>query len=242
MLPLPALPLRVLFLLTALLLAAPSLAAPKFDLSPYLGGVGTEGDFAVFVRSTGGERTVTLLEVEPWKKGWRQVTRSEVTGAGDLFDGVVLSESFLIPGKQLLSGSVLFDDGTAFFARRPARDLKLLVKPGKVQRLRQRAQLLFGDTRIGKVERRATWQMDGFETVETPSGTYEEALRARASSRMRLRIDKGDEVIELQELILWYAADLGLVRVDVDLEVHVNGSFEIAESWSEELSSFGSAP
>jgi hypothetical protein len=246
--PLTSLALR-LVLATACFLAGPTFAATKLDLSPYLGILPEEGDFKVFTRSTGGERELIVLELEPWKKGWRGVVSSEVSGAGADFDGTVLSEEFLIPGRQLLSGSEIFDTGLTFFARRPSRGLKLLITPGRTQRINQNALALFGGTRVGNVRRRGTWSVDGHETVDTPSGSYENALRARAFSNVRLKLRRGaigcsngacgNELVQLIHTTLWYAGGLGLVRVDIDFEFLVDGSLSEAASWTEELSSFG---
>src|SRR5512145_2205036 len=93
--------LRIL-LAAAWLVASPSFAGTKFDLSPYVANMSMEGDHRVFDRSTGGQRTVTVLEVVPWTKGWKEVLESETTGTDD--DGTSMSENYLIPGKQLLSG------------------------------------------------------------------------------------------------------------------------------------------
>ena len=176
--PLAPLVLRALLLSTLLLLAAPSLAGTKLDLSPYVANMSAPGDFKVFTRSTGGQRKVTVITLEPWAKGWLEVVLSE-TGTGDA-DGIALYENYLIPGKQLLSGSELYNDEVLLFVRKPAKGLKLLVDPAKPQRLKKRATVYLAgmQTKVGTADLRGLWGIEGFEDVETPSGDYGDALRA----------------------------------------------------------------
>lgn len=233
------------FLATATLLAGPSYAGTKFDLSPYLANLSAEGDTRVFDRSTGGQRTVTVLEVTQWAKGWREVVRSETTGTDD--DGWSLSEGFLIPGKQLLSGDELYDNGLSFRVRKPVKDLLLSVTPGKPQRINQKAQVFFDGIYAGKAESGGSWWIEGLEKVETPSGSYENALRSRAITQTRLRLVPGAagcsngicgrDLLRVSTRTAWYAAGLGFVRADHSVESFVDGPLAEAESWSEALRS-----
>ena len=236
MAPLAALLLRLLPTAALLSFATSSLAATKLDLSPYLAVTSLPGDFKVFVRSTGGERRVTVTDLAPWPKGWKQVTETVVSGAGPDFDGTVISEDFLIPGKQLLSGTELYSNGFRFFFKKPAKSLKLLGAPGKPQRIKQKGLLLLNGRGVGTIERRMSWTIEGFETVVTPSGSYPDALRAKAFAGLRLR-GGGGELIELDEVTSWYAPGLGLVRMDVLAELWENGSLAAEEAWSETLGS-----
>lgn len=241
----PLAPLALWTLLAAALLAGPSYAGTKFDLSPYFGTMSAPGDFKVFTRSTGGQRKVTVLAVEPWAKGWREVVRSETTGTGD--DRWSVSEGYLIPGKQLLSGDEVSDNGFAFRVRKPVKDLRLWITPGKAQRISQKARAFFDGFYAGKLESRGTWWIDDFETVETPSGSYEKALRARAVSQTRLRVIRGavgcsngicgGDLLRVSERTSWHAAGLGLVRAEYYVESFVDGQLVDAETWSEALSS-----
>jgi hypothetical protein len=226
-----------LLLLASLVVAAPSLAAEKLDLSPYLGGTGTPGDFRVFSRSTGGQRKVTLLSLEVWKKGWKGVAMAEVTGAGDL-DGTQLYEGYLIPGKQLLDGNVYFENGLAIVLRKPAKGLKLWTTLGKAQRIKQKGRLQQNGVDVASSRLAGEWLAEGFETVTTPSGSYEEALRAQAVSLVTLENRRfGVKIVELDTTTLWYAAGVGLVKRVIAVEGYENGTLVFDQAWTEELSS-----
>jgi len=210
----------------------PSWVGKKLDLSPYLGNLGTPGDFKVFSFKD-GERRVTVLDVTPWKKGWREVVESTITGA-DEANGTAFFEDFMIPGRQLLSGSELYDDGLRLYAKKPAKGLKLLVDPRKPQRLKQKTLLFLGDAKIGTARRQAVWTIVGVDDVSTPSGSYPNALRAVSVSGLHLRAPPED-VVYTWNVVSWYAKNVGLVRTEVDVEVTVNGIPQLPDSWDEEL-------
>jgi hypothetical protein len=225
-------------LLLALLLgwAAPSFAGTKLDLSPHLGGLGMPGDFKVFVRSDGGQRTLTVLQVEPWKKGWKEIVEEVVTGTADS-DGTLLAEAYLIPGKLLLGGNESHSSGLAIVFRKPVKGLKLRVTPGKLQRTRQKGRLLVDGVEVATARLAGEWTTDGFETVTTPSGTYADALRAQARSVVTFEDRKaGLELVQRSELTLWYAVGRGLVKKTTALQVYENGALLATDSWVEELS------
>lgn len=222
-----------------LIVATSGSAGTKLDLSPYVGNLGIPGDFKVFSFKD-GERRVTLLEVTLWKKGWREIVESKITGTGE-GDGAALFEDFLIPGKQLLSGSELYDDGLMLFAKKPAKGLKLLVDPAKPQRLKQSLVMLVPcqsglpcRRRIGTAKRSATWTIEGVEDVSTPSGDHANALRVSIVSGLQLRAPP-DEVVYTWRSRSWYAAGFGLVRTEVVAEVTVNRQPQPGDSWVEEL-------
>jgi hypothetical protein len=231
----PRFPPATLILLASLLVpAAPALAGTKLDLAPYLGRVRMPGDFKVFTWSTGGQRTVTTLDAQPWSKGWAFLTEHEITGTGDA-DGVSTSESYLIPGKQLLGGSQHFEDFD-FVVSKPSKGLKLSGALGKLQRTKSKAALVVDGMTVGDVLRLAVWMPDGFETVTTPSGTYPSALRARSFSGVGI-FDGFGEYVYLYEDWLWYAPDVGLVKVETTVEYYENGAFVESVSWTESLAS-----
>ena len=178
--------LSPILLVLPLLFATPSFSGEKLDLSPYFGVLSEPGDFKVFSLSMGGQRTVTTLEIQPWSKGWAGHYESTITGAGADYDGRSVFEEFLIPGRQLLSGRETLGGGVLFYPPKPAKALRLLATPGKAQRLKVKAALVLNGRQIGIAERRGSWVDDGYETVATPSGSYPEALRARAFSGLGL--------------------------------------------------------
>jgi hypothetical protein len=223
-----------LILLAGLLPAPAARAATKLDLTPYLGLVRMPGDFKVFTWSTGGQRTVTTLDVQPWSKGWAFVTESVVTGTGD-GDGTSTSEGYLIPGKQLLGGSQHFESFD-FVTRKPSKGLGLSGALGKMQRLKSRAALVVNGAQVGVVLRLAGWMPDGFENVTTPSGTYTAALRVRSLSGVGIA-DGFGEYVYLYDEWLWYAAGVGLVQAETRVEYYEDGALVETRSWTESLAS-----
>jgi hypothetical protein len=223
-----------LFLLASLAGAPPAFSATKLDLSPYLGQLRQPGDFKVYAWSTGGTRTVTTLDVQPWTKGWAFRVESELAGTPG-GDSVSTFESYLIPGRQLLSGSQHFD-GFDFAVSKPAKGLKLFTTPGKVQRTKAKAALLVNGQQVGAVLRLGAWIAEGFETVTTPSGTHPGALRARSFSGIGI-FDGFDEYVHLYDETLWYAEELGLVKAQTRVETWVNGVLTDTQKWTETLAS-----
>ena len=227
--------LRRLPLAAALLLfALPATAGTKLDLSPYLSPARAPGDFKVYAWTTGGTRTVTTLDVQPWTKGWAYLSESRLVGTPD-GDSVSTYESYVIPGKQLLGGSQYFEDFAIVLAK-PSKGLKLLATPGKVQRTKARAALVVNGQLAGGVTRIGEWMAEGFETVTTPSGTYPDALRARSYSGVGI-FDGFDEIVFLYEEIFWYAEGFGLVKAQTIAETWQNGVLADTQKWTEELAS-----
>ena len=221
-------------LLATALLALPASAGTKLDLSPYLGPLRMAGDFRVYAWSTGGTRTVTTLEAQPWAKGWAFLSESRLVGTPD-GDSVSTYESYLIPGKQLLGGSQYFEDFDIVVAK-PSKGLKLATSLGKVQRLRARATLVVNGGLAGGAVRIAEWMAQGFESVTTPSGTYSNALRAHSYSGVGIS-DGFDEVVFLFEETLWYAEQIGLVKAQTSAETWENGVLTDKATWTESLAS-----
>lgn len=218
-------------------------SAEKIDLSPYIGILGTAGDFKLFVRSDGGQRLVTLLSVQPWKKkGWQETVEASVVGTPSS-DGTAVFEEYLIPGKRLYSGDEFFEGGITFSVRKPVKSLKLVVNPNKVQQLKKKTDLLLDGAKIGKTEQLEAWAVGGVEDVSTPSGDYLSALRALSSSGLEIE-DGGNEFVFLVSQTLWYGAGIGLVRREVFLESYENGFLVDAQNWTEELvsGSIGGVP
>jgi hypothetical protein len=210
--------LRALALLSSLAFSAPSFAGAKLDLTPWLGTIPLPGDFKVFSLSTGGQRTARVLDVQPWSKGWRIVSRIETSGAPP-----VLLESYVIPGRQLLEGSESYADGVSFRLLRPAKGLRLLTTLDEPQRLRMRADLLLDDVESGEALRAADWSFAGFEDVATPSGSYPQALRARVKSALQLD-DGSTQLLYLRRSTVWYAEGIGVVRRMSSGRFYVDGS------------------
>ena len=218
----PRLLFPILLALALLGSATPGFSGEKLDLSPYLGNLREPGDFKVYSLSMGGQRTVTTLEVQPWSKGWLGVFESTITGAGAEYDGTSIAEEYLIPGRQLLSGSEFLDSGAIFFVSKPAKGLRLLVTPEKVQRFKKKAAVLLNGRQIGVAQRLGSWVADGYETVATPSGSYPAALRARAFSGLGIE-DGFGAYVYLWDQTLWYTEGRGLIRSQVSLEYYENG-------------------
>jgi hypothetical protein len=218
----------------ALALALPASAGTKLDLSPYLGQLRMPGDFKVYAWTTGGTRTVTTLDVQPWAKGWVFRVESRLVGTPN-GPSVSTYESYLIPGKQLLIGSQSFED-FAFVLAKPSKGLRLLGALGKVQRTKGRAALVVNGRVAGGVARLGEWMAEGFETVTTPSGTYPNALRARSFSGVGIS-DGISQVVFLYDEILWYAEGVGLVEAQTSAETWENGVLTDTQKWTEELAS-----
>jgi hypothetical protein len=223
-----------LFLLASLAGAPPAFSGTKLDLSPYLGQLRQPGDFKVYAWSTGGTRTVTTLDVQPWTKGWSFRVESELAGTPG-GDSVSTFESYLIPGKQLLSGSQHFA-GFDFWHARPAKGLRLVTPFGRPQRTKSKALLVVNGFLAGGVLRRAAWVAEGFESVTTPSGEHPNALRARAFSGLGI-YDGFDEIVFLYDETLWYAEGFGLVKAQTRVETWQNGALEKTQKWIESLAS-----
>jgi hypothetical protein len=221
--------LRRLLLATAFL-ALPASAATKLDLSPYLAPQRTAGDFKVYVWSRGGTRTVTTLDVQPWRKGWAYDSESRLVGTPD-GDRISTYEGYVLPGKQLLVGSQFFE-GFAFVVAKPSKGLRLVTSLGKVQRTRSRAALRVGGQVAGAAVRAGAWMADGFEMVTTPSGTYPNALRALSSSGVGV-FDGSDDVIFVYDETLWYGEGVGLVNVQTTVETYENGVRTETQKWTE---------
>jgi hypothetical protein len=227
--------LRRLLLATALLaLALPASAGTKLDLSPYLGVVRMPGDFKVYAWSTGGTRTVTTLDAQPWTKGWAFLSESKLVGTPN-GDSVTTYEGYLIPGKQLLSGSQYFKEFDLVVAK-PSKGLKLVTSLGKVQRTRARAALVVNGQVAGAAARIGEWMAEGFEAVTTPSGSYPNALRAHALSGVGI-FDGSNEVVFLYDETLWYAEVFGLVKAETRVETWENGVLTDEQAWTESLAS-----
>jgi len=220
--------------LSILASALPAFTATKLDLSPYLGQLRMPGDFKVYAWSTGGQRTVTTLAVQPWAKGWAFLVESKLTGTPG-GDSISNYESYLIPGKQLLSGSQFFED-FAFVVSKPTKGLKLLTTLAKPQQTKAKAALLVNGLLAGGVQRVAVWGAQGFEAVTTPSGSYAGALRARAASGVRI-VDGFGEHVYFYDETLWYAETFGLVKVQTQVESYENGVLTDTQAWTEELAS-----
>jgi hypothetical protein len=226
-----------LLLATALLalpLPAAAAAATKIDLSPYLATQRMAGDFKVYAWSTGGTRTVTTLDVQPWWKGWAYLSESKLEGTPG-GDSVSTYEGYLLPGRQLLGGSQFFES-FAFVVAKPSKGLRLVTSLGKVQRTRSRAALLVSGQVAGAAARVGAWMAEGFETVTTPSGTYPDALRALSSSGVGI-FDGFDEVIFVYDETLWYAEGVGLVKAQTTVETYENGVLTDTRKWTEQLAS-----
>jgi hypothetical protein len=227
--------LRRLLLVTALCaLALPASAGTKLDLSPYLGQLRMVGDFKVYTWSSSGQRKVTTLDVQPWAKGWTFLVESELTGTPE-GDSLTTSEAYLIPGKQLLSGSQHFE-GFDFVVSKPSKGLKLLTTLGKAQRTKARAALVVNGQPAGGVARIGEWTAEGFETVATPSGTYPNALRAHSFSGVGI-FDGFVEIVFLFDETFWYAEEFGLVKAQTSAETWENGVLTDTRKWTESLAS-----
>jgi hypothetical protein len=192
------------------------------------------GDFKVYAWTTGGTRTVTTLDVQPWTKGWAYLSESRLVGTPG-GDSVSTYESYLIPGKQLLGGSQYFEDFD-FVVAKPSKGLKLLTTLGKLQRTKARAALVVNGQVVGGVARIGEWMAEGFGDVTTPSGTYPGALRARALSGIGI-FDGFDELVFLYDETFWYAEQVGLVRVQTSVETWENGVLTDTQKWTEQLAS-----
>jgi hypothetical protein len=228
-------PLRLLLLATALCaLASPASAGTKLDLSPYLAPPRMAGDFKVFAWNTGGTRTVTTLDVQPWAKGWAYLSESRLLGTPG-GDSVSTYDSYLIPGKQLLSGGQVFEDFEIAVAK-PSKGLRLAGSLGKVQRTKARALVLVGGQVAGAAARAGAWMADGFETIATPGGTWPNALRALSSSAVGI-FDGIGETIFVYEETLWYAEGVGLVKAQTSVETWENGVLTDTQKWIEQLAS-----
>jgi hypothetical protein len=225
-----------LLVLGMLAATAPAHAGAKLDLSPYLGTLRMPGDFKVYALSMGGQRTVTTLDVQPTPKGWLGVFESTIAGAGPDYDGTSASVEYLIPGKQLLSGNEFLDGGIIFVPRKPAKGLRLLMTPGKPQRVKKKMAVVLNGVQIGIAERLGSWVDVGYETVSTPSGTYPNALLARALSSLAIQDGYGTYAY-LWDQKLWYAEGVGLVHSEVSLRYYENGSLVRTDAWGEQLSS-----
>jgi hypothetical protein len=230
----PRLLAAALCLLASLAPAPPAAAGTTLDLSPYLGQVRAPGEFKVYAWSTGGTRTVTTLAAEPWAKGWKFRVESRLAGTPD-GDSVSTYESYLIPGKQLLSGSQHFE-GFDFWHTKPAKGLRLLTTLGKPQRTKSKALLVVNGFLAGGVLRRGAWVAEGFESVTTPSGEHPNALRARAFSGLGI-YDGFDEIVFVYDETLWYAEGFGLVKAQTRVETWENGALAEAQKWIESLAS-----
>ncbi len=224
-----------LFLLTFLASPPAAFSGTKLDLSPYLGQLRMPGDFKVYTWDTGAQRTVTVLETMPWSKGWAVLVGTELTGTPD-GDSAWLSESYLIPGKQLLTGGQDFGS-YQFLVAKPAKGLKLFTTLGKVQRIKAKATLVANGQAVGAVLRVGAWVAEDFEKVETPSGTYPGALRARSSSGIRIVDAFGGDFVYFYDETLWYAETFGLVKVETHLDYYEHGIFVEERDWMESLSS-----
>lgn len=227
--------LRRLLPATALFaLALPASAATKLDLSRYLAPPRMPGDFKVFAWSTGGTRTVTTLDVQPWRKGWAYLSESKLVGVPG-GDSVSTYDSYLVSGKQLLGGSQFFE-GFSIEVAKPSKGLKLTGSLGKVQRTKARATLFVNGQPAGAAARIGEWTPEGFETVTTPSGTYANALRARSFSGVGI-FDGFSELVFLYEETLWYAQDVGLVKAQTVVETYEDRVLTETQKWIEQLAS-----
>ena len=226
----------LLFSLGALSLPLVASAAEKLDFSPYLASASLPGDFRIFARSTGGTRTETMLDVEPWRSGVREVIESVTSGAGPSFDGTSLFEGFILPGKQLLTGNEILDGQVLLFAKKPSKDLRLMGTLGKPQRIKKKADVISSSgVDVGDIQLLGAWVAEGFPGASTPSGAYPDALRAFSITGIRITSGPFTQYL-YAERTHWYAAGIGLVQLTTHLEVFENGAFVESHDWTEELS------
>ena len=219
--------LTMVLLLLLVFLAGPA-AAGKFDLTPYFGPPGTVGDFAVFELSNGNIRTLEVVEVSPWKKGFRYLTQQTETGLDP-----VLIETFVIPGKKLLMGDG-FSAGLFLDLKKPATMYNLRVKPGKTNKIRAKGKAFFDSVYIGKARWRGGWAFMGLEPLDTPAASYPDTAVLDHVLTLTLKNRVFGDVIEsVAEEMSWSARDLGLVASRQRTTVWLNGVLQDDSGWIE---------
>ena len=223
---------RLCLLLAALLPCAGHMSAgEKLDLTPYLGGVGTPGDFRVYAQSNGIQRKTTVSEITLWKDGWKRVLLQEFPGSEY---GSYFTVEYLIPGKRLYQSRDTFFGGIDKRPN-PVKLLDLLVNPGAVQRSRHTLRFRHGlpPPRFASIRFRTQWATDGFETITTASGTYPDALRSKLP-----------KLVVVSATTAWYALGFGPVRLETVTEFYEDGELAGSGLWTEELvsGSLGGVP
>jgi len=200
--------------------------AQKFDLGPYFGPPATVGDFSVFELSNGGTRTLEMVEVSLWKKGFRCLIQHTENGLDPDF-----LETFVIPGKKALFGDT-WAAGLLIDLKKPATMYKLRVKPGKTNKIRAKGKALFDGALVGKAKYKGGWVFTGLEPLETPAASYPDTAVVDLILALTVK-DRvfGDVIESVVETVSWHARGLGEVATRQRTTLWVNGLLEDDSGW-----------
>jgi hypothetical protein len=215
------------FSLLLVFVAGPA-AAGKFDLSPYYGPPPIAGDFRVFELSTGGARTLEVVEVSLWKKGFRYL--NEVTETGQ---EPALVETFLIPGKKELMGDA-FSGGLFIDLKKPKTLYNLRVKPGKTNKISAKGSAFFDGAWLGMATYKGGWAFMGLEPLDTPAASYPDTAVLNMVLILTVKDRLFGNVIEaIVEQVIWSARDLGEVASRERTTAWLNGVLQDDSGWIE---------
>jgi len=206
--------------LGALALVRESVAAPKVDLEDYIGTPPLLNDSKTFL-ATADEYTETAVSV--------QVTAKRITVVLEQTEPNSSSTSqqtqAIEPGKRLLQGTLVLNDGTdelTFLTPKPKKLVPFQLVPNKPYKFKIPSKVLMNGVKVAKGVEYGTFTFLGFEDVVTPLGTFPNCAHFKVTDNLRAKSGRG--WFEVRDQIeAWEAVGIGHVRFIQSENVFDNG-------------------
>jgi hypothetical protein len=187
--------------------AAPdSVAGSKaVDLSSYLAGSATVGDFKYYARDDGGSEVVTTESVT-------ETTKTLIATFAHAEDGKTSHQiEEQVARKELLVGSS-YDDTFVFSRPHPQR-LYVYSRfvPGKPQKYKLSATVLYQGARVARATTVGSTTFVGFEPITTPIGTFDQAAHFSQTATETIREKGRPDFVIVSSSETWIAKPYGTV-------------------------------
>lgn len=189
---------------------------PKFDLTPYLGLVPEVGQVAVYETSWGEVIRREVLDVVPWRKGFRVSGQSVVDG-----EAVMRGDRVIIQGRKTLALGMDLG-GIPIDLKRPMTVRRHWARLSRRNRIRGSGSAEIDGIRV-KARVKGSWTFWGFDAVETPGGSYEDA--ALVSQSLTVKLKRGDTAARLVVgTAYWYGRGIGMVAATEQATIRMGGA------------------
>lgn len=190
--------------------------SPAVDLSSYLAGTPTVGDFKDYARDDGGSEVVTTESVT--------VSKNTVTATFSHTEDGKTSHQIeeQVARKLLLAGSE-YDDTLDFSRPHPQRLYTYRFVPGRPQKLRLSATVLYQGVRVAKATTTGSTTFVGFEPITTALGTFDQAVHFSTQAVETIREKGHPDFVIVSSGDTWIAKPYGTVYFTRQSQSFVNG-------------------
>jgi hypothetical protein len=183
-------------------------AADELDITAFVAVPALQGDFKRLQRSDGGERRIDVESISGILRGWGQTTRVSSE------EGVQWFGWNVRPGRwSALQFFGRIGTGEVSFSYRwPGLKQRLRVVLGTAYRARSRGGVWAVSGKVGRHEADLDYTVLGFEVKETPTASWDGALRVEEVLTLRATARGARSVVQsLERSTSWYVQGVGLV-------------------------------